>query len=79
MTIEECLERLKTLEVPDNTCWEHVLADLRALLYGESERAAAFLENEADKFKKAKLLSESNLLKSCAEAILATSPGKRGG
>lgn len=54
---------------------EVVAGNLQALIFAESERAAAVLEDEAEECGE---LQVAGLLRGCAETILRTSPGKGG-
>lgn len=77
MTVDEFIEWLYS-PLPRQRGRAEIRTQLHALVRTEIERIAAWLEDEADKFKKSKLLEESSLLRTCAERLLATSPGKGG-
>ena len=87
MTVEECaisiLEQIAplTLVSPGDgrpqEGYTVVVDKLRALILAESERGAAMLRDGAERCWKVKLLEQSSLLRTYADEILRTSPGKR--
>lgn len=87
MTIKECLNKMVSHTNDAMARYNHgedvytelrknVRADLRALILTETERCAAVLDNEADECGE---IQVAGLLRSCAEQLLATPPGKGGG
>lgn len=86
MTVEECANKIIDICLgplaasgnPQDTEKGAIamLAALNALIYAESERCAAALDNEAEECGE---IQVAGLLRSCAEQILRTSPGKGDG
>ena len=81
MTLEELLNKLETLEVPDNVCWKHIEHDLQALIRTETERCLAivkrYAQQQADSYALGGPMPPDWM--EAYDEILGPSPGKGGG